>query len=376
MRIAVDALGISQPGGGRSATLNLLQPLLALDHDNDYLIFVDAHEPSLAGYGNVRQVDSPTQHRFAVRAWAQATWPLLLRRERAQVIHYTKNLTTLLNPCPSVVTVHDLTILVHPEIYPAIDVWYWRTIERACLQRVDRIIAVSASTGQDLERIYGLPAERIEVINEGIDDSFGPVSSGEVARVRAKYQLPPDYLLHVGSISAKKNLSTLARAYGRLVAQGKFDGALVLVGRSYWRGGDDALDAHMAREARAGDIIRTGPVPQSDLPALYAGATCFVFPSLHEGFGLVPLEAVACGTPVVASRVGALDELLGQVALFVEDPLDDVALADQISLLLEDSGLRDTLRSRGLERAPHFSRETAARKTLSLYRTLAHGGAV
>ena len=132
----------------------------------------------------------------------------------------------------------------------------------------------------------------------------------------------------------------------------------------------------MAREARAGDIIRTGPVPQSDLPALYAGATCFVFPSLHEGFGLVPLEAVACGTPVVASRVGALDELLGQVALFVEDPLDDVALADQISLLLEDSGLRDTLRSRGLERAPHFSRETAARKTLSLYRTLAHGGAV
>ncbi|MBN1401658.1 MAG: glycosyltransferase family 4 protein, partial [Anaerolineae bacterium] len=366
--------GIGRTGGGRSATLNLLEPLLQVDTENEYLVFLEQPEPSLAGFEHARQMIAPVHQRFAVRAWAQATWPGLLRREKVRVMHHTKNLVTLFNPCPSVVTIHDLTILVHPEIFPKIDVLYWRSIERFCVQQMERVIAVSDVTAHDLMRFYGTPQHKISVIYEGIDDLFKPASADEIAAVRAKYGLPASYLLHVGSISPKKNLVTLARAYARLARQDAYSGALALVGRSYWKGGDEALDAYLAQEIRAGQVVRTGPVPQADLPALYSGADCFVFPSLHEGFGLVPLESLACGVPVIASRVGMLEHMLGDVAVFLDDPLDDVALAEEIAALVSDQERRAQLARRGLELAPSFSRSRAALKTRELYKALAGEG--
>lgn len=372
MRIAIDALGISRPGGGRSATLNLLQPLLADDQQDQYLVFVDSAEPSLVGLSpHARQIIAPTRQRIGVRIWAQVTWPTLLRRERVQLLHHTKNLVTFGNPCPTVVTIHDLTILVHPEMYPALDVLFWRSLQPLCLRAVSHIIAVSQVTADDLVLLYGMPRERITIIPEGIDDVFQPVDPARIERARARYSLPERYILHVGSISPKKNLATLARAYGRLVRQEAFDGALVLVGRSYWPSGDAALDAEMASAARGGRIIRTGAVPQEDLPALYSGAAVFAFPSLHEGFGLVPLEAMACGVPVVASRVGAVEDMAAEAVLYVDEPRDDVELAVQLERGLNDGALRDTLRSAGLERARRFSRLVAARRTLELYKQLA-----
>jgi len=366
MRIAIDALGIARPGGGRSATLNLLVPLFGLDERNEYLVFVDEAEPSLAGYDNVRQMVAPTKHRFAVRGWAQAVWPGLFRRERVDLIHHTKNLTTFFLPCPSLVTIHDLTILARPDVYPWVDVLYWRTMERFCLRHVDRVIAVSERTSADLQHHYGMSPERIVVINEGIDDCFGPVAPAEVQRVRAAHGLAERYLLHVGSISAKKNLVTLARAFDALIDQRAYRGGLALVGRTYRKGGDLALEAYLAQRPDDGRVILTGPVPQEDLPAIYAGADCFVFPSLHEGFGLVPLEAMACGTPVVAARVGALQEMVGDAAILLDAP-DAGMLAEAIGQLLGDEARRQQLIAAGLARSERFSRVGAARKTLALY---------
>lgn len=372
MRIAIDALGISRPGGGRSATLNLLEPLLDLDGDNEYLLFLDEPEPALWGApGQVRQIVPPVAHRLAVRGWAQAVWPALLRRERVDLVHFAKNLATLWSPCASVATVHDLTVLVHPEMHPRTDVLYWRTYGQACLRRMDRVIAVSDLTAADVERYCCVPAKRIVVIREGIDERFRPAPADEVDAVRERYGLPPSYLLHVGSIWPKKNLVTLARAYVELVRSGGYGGALVLVGRAYRDGGDPRLEAFLRDHRDVGQVILTGPVPQEDLPALYTGAECFVFPSVHEGFGLVPLEAMACGAPVVATRVGALPETMGEDAVWVEDPYDHRALVDRLREVLTDTDLREGLVSAGLARAAVLSRRSAAERTLELYRRVA-----
>jgi glycosyltransferase involved in cell wall biosynthesis len=304
------------------------------------------------------------------RLWAQATWPAMLRREGLDLIHHVKNLVTTGSPCPSLVTVHDLTILEHPEIYPAVDVLYWRTVEKRHLRRVSHVLAVSQATADDLVRRYNLASSKITVIHEGIDDAFEPAPPEAVAQVRERYRLPERFLLHVGSISPKKNLAVLVQAFSELRAGGRYDGGLVLVGRPYFKGGDPALEQALAAVNEPDSVVLTGPVPQKDLPALVSAAECFVFPSLHEGFGLVPLEAMACGVPVVAARSGAVDEVLGDAALLVEDPRDALAFACQVESVVTDLALRTRLVDAGMRRAALYSRRRAAELTLELYSSL------
>ncbi|MCE5257767.1 MAG: glycosyltransferase family 4 protein [Chloroflexi bacterium] len=368
MKIAIDALGIGKIGGGRSATFNLLEPLLALDQVNRYLLFLDKEEPELQ-YPNVRQIIAPVHERITMRLWAQATWPQLLRHERVQLIHHTKNLVTLGNPCPAVATIHDLTMLTNPEIFPAIDVFYYRTLGKMSLRSMEHLIAVSRTTASDLMRFYHIPDDKITVIHEGISDGFVVAKQGDIDRVRLKYQLSAHYLVHLGSIWPKKNLATLVYAYENLVQVQGYSGDLVLIGRPYRQMTDPLLEKAIS-ECHVGRIIRTGAAPQEDLPALLGGADCFVFPSLHEGFGLAPLEAMACGVPVVAARSDAIDEVLGNAALLVEDPRDVDAFCQKIRLILGDLALRNHLISAGLERTAVYSRERAARQTLSLYQQL------
>lgn len=369
MKIAIDALGISRPGGGRSATLNLLEPLFSIDQENEYILFLDYFEAGLQK-PNVRQILAPIHGRLSSRLWAQIVWPGLLRRENVQLIHHTKHLVTTGNPCSTVVTIHDLTMLVHPEIFPALDVLYYRTIEKYNLSRLQHIIAVSQTTADDVRRIYHIPTDKITVILEGISNDFRPASSEAVDRVRQQYNLPDHYLLHVGSIWPKKNLVTLVRAFGQLRRTEHYNGRLVLVGRDYSQAGDTELDQAISAESPFGSVLRTGPVPQEDLPAIISGADCFVFPSLHEGFGLVPLEAMACGIPVIAARSSAVEEVLGDAAILIDDPRAVDVFAQKLSLLLNDPALRNGMITAGLEHTTLFSREQAARKTLSLYKQI------
>ncbi len=366
MRIAIDALGITQPGGGRSATLNLFAALFQIDQENDYLLFVDREEQALRA-SNVRQRAVGVKGRFAARLWAQLVLPVVLRREGVALVHYVKNLGAFFTPGKTVVTVYDLSVLVCPSIYPFSDRLYWRLIEPLTLRQADRIIAISEDTAHDMVAFYGLPRERITVIYPGCNPRFRPLSIAQVAEVKRKYRLPDAFILHVGSISRKKNLLPVVQAVARLKRTG-WAVKLVLVGRIYGKAQDEALPLYINEEGLSDQVIMWGAVPDEDLAAIYNCAAVLAFPSLQEGFGLVPLEAMACGLPVVTSGAAAIREVAGEAALIVSNPADEVEWTLAIERVLCDPVQRSRMRSLGLARASLFSNAEAAKQLLQVYR--------
>ncbi len=373
MRIAIDALGITQPGGGRSATLNLLTALFEIDRGNTYLVFVDEREQALSA-PNVRQYVTGIKGRFAARLWAQLALPIILRRERVDLVHYIKNLGAFFTPGATLVTVYDLSILICPDVYPWIDRVYWRFIEPLTLRQANRVIAISEDTAHDIITYYHIPMERIQVIYPGCDPRFRPLPAEEVTKVRQKYKLPDTFILHVGSISRKKNLLTLVRAIASLKQRG-VAAHLVLVGRIYEKARDDAVFHYIQQQDLANDITWLGAVPDDDLAAIYNCATVLAFPSLQEGFGLVPLEAMSCGLPVVTSGAGAIREVIDNVGVIVDNPMSEVEWAEVLEQVLHDANLRAQLRVQGLERARLFSNEGAAKQVLQVYHQVAGGQA-
>jgi len=368
MRIAIDALGIGPPGGGRSATLNLLQGLFRIDSENEYLVFLERKERVLACAGkNVKCRVLPVTNRFAARLWAQMVFPLILRKERIDLIHHVKNLGAFFSPCPSVVTVYDMTTLLFPHIFPSIDVLYWRYIEPLTLRTADRIIAISENTAHDVAALYSLPREKINVIYPAYDPLFRPIDSQAASEMGHRYDLPSEVVLHVGSISRKKNLLTLVKAFGLLKQEEGFGGKLVLAGRVYGKGYHAELYSYLAESNCRADVIFTGPLSTDDLVLLYNSARVLVFPSLHEGFGLVPLEAMACGLPVIASPLLAISEVVGDAGLTLRNQKDPSELATAIKRVLCDDGLRRSMIQKGLTRASLFSPERQAQATLQLY---------
>ena len=365
MKIAIDALGISQPGGGRTATLNQLQALLRLDQENQYLIALDQEEPSLAA-PNVRQVVAGERGRLTSRLWAQSVLPGLLRREQIDLVHFIKNLGVFFVPCPSVVTVYDLSVLLYPEIYPWSDRLYWRWVEPQTLRRANRVMAISEDTARDLVRFYGLKRDRIDVIYPGYDERFRPLPADQVSGIRSKYGLPDQFVLHVGSISRKKNLLPVVRAVS-LLQQRRRAVKLVLAGRLYGKGRDEELVRGLESGALSSFVTWLGAVPEADLPALYNAATLLAFPSLQEGFGLVPLEAMACGLPVVTSGAGAIGEVVGDAVRIVKAASDPQAWAEALGQVLQDSQACQNMRQAGLIRASQFSNQRSAQRLLAVY---------
>jgi glycosyltransferase involved in cell wall biosynthesis len=368
MRIAIEALGIHYFGGGRTATLNLLEALFALDTQNEYLVFLSQPETSLQTCAaNVRQVVAPVKNRLALRIWAQLYLPFATRNY--DLVHFVKNLGVFGLPTRSIVTVYDMTTLIHPELFPRLDVLYWRYIEKLTLSSADHVIAISQNTASDITHLYGIPPTNIRIIYPSYAPHFKPADAADIARVRDKYGLPSQFVIHVGRIDRKKNLSTLVEAFGQLRERTSYDGKLVLVGEIYRKSQDLTLTSAIERRGLRKQILFTGPVPDTDVAALYGAASVAVFPSLHEGFGLVALEAMACGTPLITSRAGAVAEVVGDAAIILESD-DPDALANALVKLVKDPLRRQEMRDQGLAQARHFSREDTASQTLQLYKEI------
>ena len=264
-----------------------------------------------------------------------------------------------------VVTVHDLTCLEFPQFHP----WMRRSLFRFGIRRVarlaDAIIVPSWATRSALTARFPGAAGKLHVIAEAPSDTFAPLPPSEAAPVIERYGLARGrYLLFVGNVEPRKNLLALIEAYDQLRARVRRAPALAIAGGSGWK--NRAIHRAAARSPFAADIRFLGRVPDAELPALVSGALAFVYPSVSEGFGLPPLEAMACGTPVITSNRSSLPEVVGDAALLV-DPDCRADLADAMARLVEHPSLRDDLRERGLKQAQRFSWDETARQTLRAY---------
>jgi len=366
--ILIDATDIDKPSGGRTAVLELFRHVFAQEPGWRYLVLVSQPEPAF-DLPPVRQIVVPFRHRVLERLWIQAVVSYFSLRRAADIVHFARTMGGLAWPAKSVLTVFDLTTLVHPEIHSRSAVWYWQHIAPLHLRWADRVLAISHDVASDLVKLAQMPPAKIEVMYCAPQSIFDePIQPALVEAVRRRYDLPEAYLLFVGMLARKKNLSTLIRALHALQQRMQPTPFLVLAGRRYKQSDDSALLGEIEALGLQSNVRYLGPVDTDALRGLYGGASALVFPSLHEGFGIPCLEAMKCGVPVIAARSGAIPEVVGDAALLVDDPLSAEALAESIRLVLEDPALRQQLIARGLDRAKLFSWPHIAGQLLRLYR--------
>lgn len=373
MHIAIDAHTVGTGlAGNETYAANLVEALAEVDAENRYTVYVTREEAERRFSGRWPRVGvrKTLPHTPLVRI--PLTLSAELRRRPVDLLHVQYTAPPFA-PCPVVATVHDLSFEHLPKTFKRRSRLQLRLTVRRTARAAAHVIAPSEFTRRDLVKSYGLDPARVSVIPLAAAPHFRPVEdAAEVGRVRALYGLGGDYILAVGSIQPRKNLARLVRAYADLRRErGKSNlPQLVLVGRRAWLYGE-TLRA-VGESGAADSIILTGYVSEGDLPALYAGALCFAYPSFFEGFGLPPLEAMRCGTPVLAGDRTSLPEVVGDAGLLV-DPFDTGALAHGLARLVDDGALRAELRERGLDRARSFDWRHTARMTLEVYRKVKEG---
>ena len=265
----------------------------------------------------------------------------------------------------SVITVHDLTFLLYPEHHTQANLTFQNEGVAGSLRFADQIIADSQNTKKDLIRLLGIPEERIEVVYLGIEEEYSPLrEKGEDLLHLEKYGISRLYLLFLGVIEPRKNLTRLVKAFHNLKVNKKIDHKLVIAGRKGWLF-KEVFDAVKEFKLEK-EIVFTGYVPDEEVPSIIRGADLFVYPSLYQGFGLPPLEAMACGIPVITSNVSSLPEVVGEAGILI-DPLSINEIQEAIPKLLQEEGLRKELVKKGLEKSKQLTRNRTALETLRIY---------
>src|SRR5687768_14601253 len=371
MRIAIDAHSVgTKLGGNESYAVNLIESLAQIDEVNDYTLYVttaEARDRFHQRWPNFK-VRNTLPHTPLIRI--PLTLSAELRKHPVDVLHVQFTAPPFC-PCPVVVSIHDLSFEHLPQTFRRRSRTQLRLTVRHSARRAARILTLSEHTRRDIIETYKIAAERVTAIPLAAPEHFAPVTHDkELQRVRHNYGIDGDYVLSVGSIQPRKNLVRLIKAYALLRERhtsSKFP-KLVLVGKRAWLYDETlrTLDEAGCRDS----VVLTGYVPEADLPALYSGALCFIYPSYFEGFGLPPLEAMKCGAPVIVGDQTSLPEVVGDAAVLV-DPFEVDSIAAAMQRVIADSDLRARLRVKGLERAKLFDWRETARQTLSVYKKAA-----
>lgn len=369
-RIALNAHLLNLSGNYRSAGINwyiyhLLKNLEPIS-DFEYTIFLsDLHAREHLGNLSLVRSRLPTDNPIVRIFWEQFIQPRALRASRSDLLHALAFAGPKQISIPWIVTIYDLSFMKFPYSFNPLNRIYLNYAVRDSVSRANRIIAISESTKRDLMAHFGVSADKVRVIYCGVDSPLKPDSdSTGVAQLRARYSLPEKFILYLGTIEPRKNIVRLLRAFAHAKRDARLPHRLVLVGARGWK--YEKVDRVVEEESIENDVIFTGYAPQEELAPWYRAADLFVYPSLYEGFGLPPLDAMAYGTPVVTSNAASLPEVVGDAALTVT-PEDERALADAIVRALTDHQLREAMIARGITQASKFSWERAARETTALY---------
>ncbi len=390
MRIGVDACCWSNRRGFGRFTRELLEAIVALDKVNEYLFFVDQETAQNNGLPEtVKTVVASTRVSPMEAASAEGRrsfrdlWAL-----SHQVFRHNLDLFffpavysyfPILNRTKIVVTIHDVIADHHPElVFPNKKLkLFWKLKQNLAVRQADLILTVSEYSKQQILEYFNVPEARVRVISEAARPVFTILPQDEDMTVTLqRYQLEecPRFLLYVGGISPHKNLKTLVSAYHRLVSEDAFaDVKLVLVGdyqNDSFYSDYPALKEHIEHLHMSENVVFTGYIEDQDLARLYNAASALVLPSLEEGFGLPAIEAMACGTPVVASNKGSLPEVLGDAGLFF-DPVKPSGISEVLRQVLSDELLRKTMREAGLARAHEFMWDKAAKDAIAIFDELA-----
>ncbi len=371
MRIAIDGRTIVQNRTGVGVYADrIVRSLLEIDRGNSYTLFLAEENPTL---------QAPNLEKFMVtrytamgpnRFWENVLLPRYLKKHHINIyfspayvlpiIRKSRAPSGSAHPPRLVITIHDLVGFVYPETFTLKMRLWQRLFVANAVRTADRILADSNATKRDILKFFEMPEDIIDVVHLPVGEQFQRVlDTKKLEATRKRYNLPQQFILYVGTLEPRKNVGRLANAYALLPSSMRDRYSLVLAGAPGW------LSSRITEEIKAlnlGDCIRSiGYVDRDDLTALYSLATVFAYLSIYEGFGAPPLEAMACGTPVICSNASSLPEVVGDAGVLV-DPYDVVDISAQLQRLLADEEWRKGFVAAGIEKARQFDALTMARK--------------
>jgi len=362
LHIAISARALSLPFGGvREYVGALLRELLALDTPHRFTLYYA--DPALVGsHPRATEVVLRAPHKFF---WDHAVLPLRLHNDHPDVVWFPHNVISVGCRVPAVLTIYDMLYFRLPEFpqreYAWLDTLYMRAFIPPSLRKARNIATISRWTARDITRLVGVPREKISVIYPAPGPAYRQIAAADSLAVRAKYGLERPFFFYAGILSVRKNVRLLVEAFGQACNDLPHD-LVLTAGRGYI---ETPYDDLITRYGLEGRVRRLGLVPKEDLVALYNQAEAFVFPSRYEGFGIPPLEAMACGCPVISSNATSLMEVVGDAALTFS-PDDAGTLARHLRAVASDRGLRERLGQAGLAQAQQFSYAHSARQLLAL----------
>ena len=368
IRVGINASKYSDihTGVGRY-TSNLCRSISKSKDGNDYYFYLPGLNSGF--YGKDENGDQLREKRIFLQnntlriLWEQILLPIKIKKDRLDLFHYTDHAMSLIQrEQPIVITVHDIAYIRFPDLLNKSRQVYKKYILYSSIKKADVIIADSHSTRRDIVEFFNVDEKKIKVVHLGVESRFRPISN--VEDYRTKNNLPSKMILNIGTLEPRKNVVTLIKAFKKLHERGLKDYVLVIAGEKGW------LYKRIFEEIKSSGVEQSirllGVARDEDLPLLYNCADLFVYPSLYEGFGLPPLEAMACGVPVVTSNTSSLPEVVGNAGIMV-DPHDINSLSEAMANVLKDKELKHRMSRDGLKRSKMFTWEKTVKKVLEVY---------